>query len=455
MIRSITNVLVRGAIRSYYHRVDIAGEENLPAEGPLMLVANHYNSLVDPLVIQAVTPRWTTFAAAEFLFRGPIGPAMKALGMIPIYRASDSPDPKANLNSFRRCFEVLEAGGAFAIFPEGVSHDESHVLRVKSGAGRILFGVEEKNNFTLGVTVVPMGLVYEGPSRFGGSVTAVIGEPIDTAPLIEIAREKPQRALRQFTNQIQEALERVTFSQDTWDDYRLVNQAARFYMGAREDFFEGTPPTLNAEERVDVRSKFRQGFFKLLETEPETLKQLREELLGYNHLLWRLGITDRHVRSDYPPKRVLHFIVRNLEMVLFGWPVATWGIANNSPGLVIVREVVKRLLKPKKREISANRIFVGIGVFTATSAIQTALVTWGCVTLGWPWWLGLIYLASLPLSGWYAASFIRRRREAYQSLHAWLLLAGPRQLKQTLRRRRERIVSLMKSLLERRSEILG
>ena len=68
MIRAFANLVVRLALRTFYRRIDLVGAEKLPARRPVLLVANHFNSLVDPLVIQAALPRWVTFAAAEFLF---------------------------------------------------------------------------------------------------------------------------------------------------------------------------------------------------------------------------------------------------------------------------------------------------------------------------------------------------------------------------------------------------
>ena len=50
--------LVRGFVRLllwlFYRRVDVVGAERIPSRGPLIIVANHHNSLVDPMLIMGM-----------------------------------------------------------------------------------------------------------------------------------------------------------------------------------------------------------------------------------------------------------------------------------------------------------------------------------------------------------------------------------------------------------------
>ena len=46
---ALIRALARALVRLFYHRVDVVGVERVPASGPLVIVANHRNALVDSL----------------------------------------------------------------------------------------------------------------------------------------------------------------------------------------------------------------------------------------------------------------------------------------------------------------------------------------------------------------------------------------------------------------------
>ncbi len=136
--------LARVAARIYY-RVRFAGPP-IPAEGPVLLVANHPNSLLDPTLVVASADRPVRFLAKAPLFTDrKIGWLMRAAGAIPVYRRSDDPSLMSrNEDSFRAVFDVLGDGAAVGIFPEGISHSEPSMSPLKTGAARIALGATER-----------------------------------------------------------------------------------------------------------------------------------------------------------------------------------------------------------------------------------------------------------------------------------------------------------------------
>ena len=82
----------RGLARLYYSRIEISGGDRIPESGPLLLVANHANSLMDPVIIGIVAGRPVHFMAKAPLFQIPVfGRLLFALGMVPAFRAVDNP----------------------------------------------------------------------------------------------------------------------------------------------------------------------------------------------------------------------------------------------------------------------------------------------------------------------------------------------------------------------------
>ncbi|MCC5021871.1 MAG: 1-acyl-sn-glycerol-3-phosphate acyltransferase [Candidatus Synoicihabitans palmerolidicus] len=79
--------------------------------GPVLLVSNHPNSLLDPVLLGLAAKRPVLLLAKAPLFEVPVfGRMIKGLGMIPAYRGSDSSSGRMvakNLDSLRRAAEAL------------------------------------------------------------------------------------------------------------------------------------------------------------------------------------------------------------------------------------------------------------------------------------------------------------------------------------------------------------
>ncbi|MEU6892464.1 lysophospholipid acyltransferase family protein [Streptomyces sp. NPDC046557] len=109
-----------------YFRLEVTGWENIPAEGPAVLVANHSGAWgLDAFVLQNVLDRGLDrplhVPAAPLVFRVPvIGSYARKKGAIPL-------DPTLG-------WEHLNAGGLVGVFPEGMAglekpFDERYRLR--------------------------------------------------------------------------------------------------------------------------------------------------------------------------------------------------------------------------------------------------------------------------------------------------------------------------------------
>ena len=94
--------------------LQIEGEENLPAEGPLLLVGNHF-SFIDPVAVVRIAPWPMEFVGgADF----PHAPKIvkwipKLWGFFPLRRGTASRD------ALRSAESVLKQNGVLGIFPEG------------------------------------------------------------------------------------------------------------------------------------------------------------------------------------------------------------------------------------------------------------------------------------------------------------------------------------------------
>lgn len=130
------------------YRIRARGQEHIPEQGAALLVANHV-SLVDAIVLSAVSPRPIRFVMHRSIFEIPfLSWLFRQVKAIPIASARD--DAVLMEQAFARVSEELRDGGLVCIFPEGAITRDGELARFRPGLLRILARDE--------VCVVPIAL---------------------------------------------------------------------------------------------------------------------------------------------------------------------------------------------------------------------------------------------------------------------------------------------------------
>lgn len=130
MVYDFVAALLRPA--AWWGRLRVAGLDQVPGEGPLLVVPNH-DSQWDPVLVGlAIKPRRRLrFLARASLWRIPgLGPLLYAINQIPIRRGT------GDAGALENAIEALRAGQSVCVFPEGeLSWGERR--RARSGVGRL------------------------------------------------------------------------------------------------------------------------------------------------------------------------------------------------------------------------------------------------------------------------------------------------------------------------------
>jgi 1-acyl-sn-glycerol-3-phosphate acyltransferase len=174
----------RLALSVFFRRVTVEGLERVPADGPLLVVANHTNAFVDALLLLAWLPRRLVVTAKGSLRRNPLLDLVffRGHGVVALERAEDTAAGERGAARARngRTLEALggrlAAGEAVLLFPEGVSHSDGALRPFRPGAARLATDVVAREGRPL--TVLPVGLVYEDKGRPRSDVTVRIGAPL-------------------------------------------------------------------------------------------------------------------------------------------------------------------------------------------------------------------------------------------------------------------------------------
>jgi len=135
---SLLRLLLWIAAHTLY-RLDLKGNENIPARGGALLTPNH-SSWVDAVLLIAATDRPIRFLMFKGVYEHPlIKPFAKILNIIPI--ASDQ-GPREMIHSLREASEALRNGELVCIFPEGEITRIGQMLPFRRGFERIIKGID-------------------------------------------------------------------------------------------------------------------------------------------------------------------------------------------------------------------------------------------------------------------------------------------------------------------------
>jgi 1-acyl-sn-glycerol-3-phosphate acyltransferase len=161
------------------YRPVVHGGDRIPRSGPVIIAANH-RAAVDTAVIALTAGRPVSFLgkADYFTGRGLRGRALaaflSALGYVPVDRAN----AKAGLAALHAARTVLDADGAFAIYPEGTRSLDGRLHRGHTGVATLALDT--------GAPVVPVALIGTERVQPVGArfprlrrVTVRYGEPLD------------------------------------------------------------------------------------------------------------------------------------------------------------------------------------------------------------------------------------------------------------------------------------
>jgi 1-acyl-sn-glycerol-3-phosphate acyltransferase len=134
--------LMRSAVW-VFGRYEVVGVEHVPAEGPLIVVANHLNN-ADPPVLGAAIPRPIRFMAKQELFETKAGAFYRWFGAFPVRRF------EADLAALRQAQSILKEGGVLGMFPEGhrshgngmgPPHPGTALIALRTGAPLLPVGI--------------------------------------------------------------------------------------------------------------------------------------------------------------------------------------------------------------------------------------------------------------------------------------------------------------------------
>lgn len=417
-----------------YYRLSFAGTP-IPPTGPTLLVANHPNSLFDPVLVIAAARRQVRFLAKAPLFTdAKVGWIVRASGSIPVYRRSDDPSQiSRNEEMFRAVHEALTSEAAVAIFPEGTSHSEPGLARLKTGAARIALGYSADGH---SFPIVPVGLVLRAKDTFRSEALVIVGEAVSWDDLAD-RTPADEEAVRDLTARIERGIRDVTINLDRWEDEPVVRCALGVWEASRAEDSSPHDRVRRLEVTTSVLRSVREGGVSEHE-------QLVEAVRVHDARLERLQLRPSDLVRDTQAVAALRWSARRIA--LLSLPAVAAAVVGHLlfwvPFMITGR--VSLALRPAQDQRATYKLLVGIPVYTLWIAALTL-----ASGLAWGPWAAVLALVGSPVVGMTGLLVRERWRGAWADARSFVFLRSRRALVEELRHRQAELAARLDGIYRR------
>lgn len=383
LVYRFLKLLVQIVLRIFYPKTTVIGKENLRFKEAAIVISNHPNTLMDPLQVASRVHKQVFFLANAGLFSTPFTNWLfNTLFCIPIKRKQDQGAPGvSNEDSFAKCDAFLGAGGVLFIAPEGGSVMERRLRPFKTGTVRIALSAAEKKNFDLDISILPIGIHYDRPSKFGSACVVNVGEPIKVKDWQQQYQSGAQNSVRVLTDQVQEAVE------------TLVIDVAE---GEQQDIHPMAESICRNNDPLGAEADFRRGQLlakqikKKAAAEEDRYLDFAKEIKEY-----RTELTDKNIDDKSVAIKDKGLLIRGL-LLLLGLPLFLYGALNHIFAAGIPA-LLARTMKVYVGYRATVKAVVGLFSVPLFYYLQSKLANWYFgSTISW------VYLLSLPFAAWLA-----------------------------------------------------
>lgn len=419
----LTSRLAYLAARGFY-RLTVDGAP-VPQSGPVLLVANHPNSLVDAVVVAAVARRPVRFLAKAPLFTDrKVGWLVRATGAIPVYRQADDPAQMArNADMFRAVHTALAEGAAIAVFPEGTSHSGPSLVPLRTGAARIALGAAAERGGSL--PILPVGIVLRDKATFRSETHVVVGSAVEWDDLAA-AGAGDTAAVQALTGRIGAALRSVTVNLAAWEDAPLVEAAESVWSAERE----GAGSAAARVGRLGVAAELLE---RLRASSDRRWREIAHRLLRHRRSLERLGLEPGDLHRDLRTRTAVRWSLRRLHLALA--PLALLALVGAAlwwPPYRALDAIVRRG-RLERDVVSTHKLLGGMALFAAWLVVLVVVATGF-----WGWVGGVATVLLAPAAGATSLWVWERWESAWRDARRFVMLRRhPRTLSRLRRRQRE------------------
>lgn len=396
IIYHFLKVIVKISFPVFYSKIVVSNKERAKFKNPCIIVSNHPSTMMDPLNAVAWVSSEVYFLANASLFKTPFQNwFFNTFYCFPVERYQDTGGkPLQNEDSFKKSEAFLSGGGCLYIAPEGTSFVERHLRKMKTGTARIALNTERKNNFELGLTILPVGLNYSDATAFRSPIFVNFGEPIKVAAFQEIWQSDAKEAVRQLTGRMGNALSELIIDTEKKEEDRFIQ---KLEIVLQNEFPLNLP----------VHFRRTKGLIENLrqweKTNAETFFSFKEKMDYYFQKLNELEITDAVLKKRGAS-------VFQLLSLFLGFPLFSYGFATNFLPCYVPGQINRHFNDDESYD-ATFKYLAGLVAFPLFYGLQTSLFFW----LFRSGWMALLFVLSLIPAGLFGEWYLKQTRLVFQN----------------------------------------
>ena len=303
---------VSNGLELFFDGFHVKGLENFPKSGPIMLVANHQNAMIDPLICCRVVPHQLHWLTRSDVFKSPtIAQLLYRFNMLPIYREKDKIADQSQRNEavFEVCITRLSKGAVVSMFPEG-SHRGKKQLMVplKKGFARLAFSSIERDPKLMDLKIVPMGLDYSDFYQKHPRLILEVGQPIALKDFWADYQEDNNKAINNLIKTVHQSLSNLMVDIKDEEDYTVLEEMAPAFDKLKHD---------GVVEGWQHYRDFCNNYHEVEESE-------KDEIRSYHQKVTALNLTVKETEMFFKVRMkdwffwLVEFIPGRLARLLFG-----------------------------------------------------------------------------------------------------------------------------------------
>ena len=262
-----------------YRSIESSGMEHIPRDRGSLCCAWHTNGILDALQIALNHPEYFVIGARHDLVTRPIlGWWTRKMAVQPVVRKAEllrggCTEEEANFLNGRSLMALasgISHGYGCVLFPEGTSHNNSYMIRFRTGPMRTVLAASAlaKSTGKELPVLIPMGLHFRTREYFRTDVWVEYGEPIQIEDgdvpqnLVDAVStgswsEPPAESVFKLRDKLRDDLVPLSPNTHSWDEYRGL-----LLLGHVKGRMEHNPPKswrAEVEQARSLRNKYNSG----------------------------------------------------------------------------------------------------------------------------------------------------------------------------------------------------